>query len=114
MWLRTPCQDDQQYALYLKSQSIGEHICWLSTSKILSHVGYWTAKDKMTDNKVVDDIIYYKGRIYLVPKSKLKAKILEETNDSPLGKHQGYLKTYRKIRERFSWKGLKNDVLRYV
>ena len=52
--------------------------------------------------KIVDDIIYYKGRIYLVPESKLKAKILKEIHDSPLVGHQGYLKTYRKIRERFS------------
>lgn len=64
--------------------------------------------------KVVDDIIYYKDIIYLVPESKMKEKVLKELHDSPLTGHPRYLKTYRQIRERFSWKGLKNDVLQYV
>jgi hypothetical protein len=64
--------------------------------------------------KVVDDIIYYKDRIYLVPESKLKEKIMKAMHDTPLTGHPGYFKTYRKIRERFSWKGLKDDVLRHV
>jgi hypothetical protein len=64
--------------------------------------------------RVVDDIIYYKDMIYLVPESKLKDNILREVHDAPLAGHQGYLKTYRKVRERFSWKGLKEDVLHHV
>jgi hypothetical protein len=64
--------------------------------------------------RVVDDIIYYKDRIYLVPESTLKDKILRAVHDAPLAGHPGYLKTYRQVRERFSWKGLKEDVLRYV
>jgi hypothetical protein len=64
--------------------------------------------------KVVDDIIYYKDRIYLVTESKLKEKIMKAMHDTPLTGHPGYFKTYRKIRERFSWKGLKYDVLRHV
>ena len=64
--------------------------------------------------KVVDDdIIYYKDRIYLVPESKLKEKIMKAMHDTPLTGHLGYFETYRKIRERFSWKGLKDDVLRH-
>lgn len=35
-------------------------------------------------------------------------------HDIPLAGHPGYFKTYRQVRERFTWKGLKNDVLRYV
>ena len=61
--------------------------------------------------KVVDDIIYYKNWIFLVPESKLKQKILKEVHNSPLAGHPGFLKTYRSLRERFSWKGLKGDVL---
>jgi hypothetical protein len=63
---------------------------------------------------VVDDIIYYKGRIYLVLESTLKEKILRAVHDAPFAGHPGYLKTYRQVRERFSWKGLKGDVLWYV
>jgi hypothetical protein len=55
---------------------------------------------------VVDDIIYYKDRTYLVPESTLKEKIMKAMHDTPFARHPGYFKTYRPIRERFSWKGL--------
>jgi hypothetical protein len=47
--------------------------------------------------KVVDDIIYYKDLIYLVPESKLMEKIMKSMHDTPLTRHPGYFKTYRKI-----------------
>ena len=64
--------------------------------------------------KVIDGVIYYKDRIYLVSESALKKKIMEATHDSLLAGHLTYLKTYRKVRERLTWKALKNDVLKYV
>jgi hypothetical protein len=62
----------------------------------------------------VDDIIYYKDKIYLVPDSKLKVNILREAHDAPLTGHQGYLNIYRKVREIFFWKNIKEDVLFHV
>jgi len=64
--------------------------------------------------KVVNDIIYYKDRIYLMPESKFKQKILKHMHDSPLAGHPSLLKTYRSMCERFSWKGLKGDMLQHV
>jgi hypothetical protein len=64
--------------------------------------------------RVIEYVILYKDRVYLVPDSRLKKKILIEVHDSPLVGHQGFFKTYRQIRERFSWKGLKQDVMRHV
>jgi hypothetical protein len=64
--------------------------------------------------KVVDDIIYYKDRIYLVPKSTLKEKIMGAMHNTPLAGHAGFFKTYRQVRESFTWKGLKDDVLKHV
>ena len=64
--------------------------------------------------RVIDDVIYYKDRIYLVSESKLKEKIMQASHNSPLVGHPCYLKIYRSIRERFSWKGLKEDMLRHV
>ena len=63
---------------------------------------------------IIDDIIYYKGRIYLIPESSLKRKIIQASHDSPLSGPQGFLKTYRQIRERFSWKGLKREVMQHL
>ena len=55
--------------------------------------------------RILNGLIYYKGRIYLVPDSKLKYKILQEAHDSPLAGHPGIFKTYRKLRKRLFWKG---------
>ncbi|XP_057812846.2 uncharacterized protein LOC131026858 [Cryptomeria japonica] len=62
---------------------------------------------------VVDDVIYYKSRVYLVPGSQLKEWILHAYHDTPTARHPGYGKTYREVRERFFSKGLKDDVLRH-
>jgi hypothetical protein len=64
--------------------------------------------------RVINDLIYYKGRIFLVPGSALKAKIMHACHNSPVAGHQGISKTYRKVRERFAWKGLKEDVMKHV
>ena len=64
--------------------------------------------------KVLNDIIYYKDRINLVPNSKLKKDIMHTIHDVPTTGHLGFLKTHRQIRERFSWKGLKDDVLQHI
>ena len=72
----------------------------------------YSNKDDMY--RIIDDIIYYKGRIFLILESTLKMKIIQASHDSPLLGHQGFLKTYRKIRERFSWKGLKGEVMQHV
>ena len=60
------------------------------------------------------DLIYYKGRIFLVPGSAFKAKILHACHNSPVEGHQGISKTNRQVRERFAWKGLKEDVMKHV
>jgi hypothetical protein len=45
--------------------------------------------------RVIDDVIFYKDRVYLVPYSGLKKKILTAVHDSPLAGHQWFFKTYR-------------------
>jgi hypothetical protein len=60
--------------------------------------------------RVVDDIIYYRGSIYVVLESSLGEEIMRFMHDSPLTGHHGYFQTYRQIRERFSWKVLEGDV----
>ena len=48
--------------------------------------------------RIIDDIIYYKGKKYLFLESALKRKIIQASHDSPLSGHQGFLKTYRQSR----------------
>ena len=58
--------------------------------------------DRLVDDnryKVVDELIYYKNRIFLVLGSKIKERILRAFHDTPLTGHQGYFKTYRQLQE---------------
>ena len=57
--------------------------------------------------KILNDIIYHKDRIFPVLESSSKKNILEAFHDAPLVGHLRFVKTYRKVREKFSWKGLK-------
>ena len=70
----------------------------------------------MIDTKytLVDDLIICKNKIYFVPGLKVKQFILRALHDSPTTGHPGYFKTYRLVREQFTWKGLKADILQYV
>lgn len=65
-------------------------------------------------NIVENELIMYKGRIYLVHSSQLKLNILRTFDDAPMDGHLSFFKTYRKIWQRFKWKKLKNEVLKYV
>jgi hypothetical protein len=64
--------------------------------------------------KTVDDIIYYRGQIFLVPESTFKTRVLHACHDSPLAGHQGLVKTYKQVRERFTWRGMKEDVMHHI
>ena len=71
---------------------------------------------QVTDDRyrLMDEVIYFRDQIFLTRSSQLKEKVLRASHDSPLLGHQGFTKTYRAIRERFSWRGLKEDVLLHV
>jgi hypothetical protein len=45
--------------------------------------------------RVIDDVIFYKDIVYLVPYTGLKKKILTTVHYSPLADHQGFFKIYR-------------------
>jgi len=62
----------------------------------------------------MDEVTYYKGRIYLVPSSQWRERVLQAAHDSPLSEHQGSRETYMVVQERFTWKGLKEDVPQHV
>ena len=63
---------------------------------------------------ILNDIIDHKDRIFLVPESSLKKKILEDSHDASLDGHVRFVKTYMNVRERLSWKDLNKEVMEYV
>lgn len=64
--------------------------------------------------RVHNGLIFYKDRIFIVPESKLKHKIISALHDAPYAGHPGFYKTYKLVREKFSWKRLKDDVMRHA
>ena len=48
-----------------------------------------------------NDILWYKGRIYLNSNSKFKAKVMKESHDSPVAGHLGFFKSYYNVRRSF-------------
>ena len=61
-----------------------------------------------------NDILWYKGRIYISPNSKFKSKVLKESHDSLSTGHVGFFKTYYNAHQSFFWKGMSNDIQKYV
>ena len=48
-----------------------------------------------------NDILWYKGRIYLNSNSKFKIKAMKESHDSPAAEHVGFFKSYYNARRSF-------------
>ena len=61
-----------------------------------------------------NDILWYKGRIYLRVTSRFKAKVLKESHDSPTAGHVGFFKTYYNAKKSFYWKGMYKYIQKYV
>jgi len=83
------------------------------------------AKDKDCDSMInnisqytnfewKNDILWYKGRIYLTPASKFKIKILKESHNSPAAGHVRFYKTYYNVRQSFYWKDMSKEIQKYV
>ena len=52
-----------------------------------------------------NDILWYKGRIYLNSNSKFKVKVMKESHDSPATGHVGFFKSYYNARRSFLLEG---------
>ena len=62
-----------------------------------------------------NDLLFYKGELYLGGNARdLKAIVLQQVHDSPLGGHLGYLKTFHKRKKDFYWTGMVKDLKQYV
>ena len=61
-----------------------------------------------------NDLLWYKGRIYLSANSKFKTKVCKESHDCAVVGHVGFYKTYYNARKSFFWKGMNADIDKYV
>lgn len=59
-------------------------------------------------------LIRYKERIWLPSDSELTLKLLDAFHTSPIGGHSGIPVTLRRLKQLFSWKGMRAQVKSYV
>ena len=62
----------------------------------------------------MDDLLYYKGGLYVPPHKEIRHQILSEAHDIPIAAHLGYMKMYNTLCKSFWWHGMKRDILAYV
>ena len=59
-------------------------------------------------------LLLYKGKIFLESCDALKAVVLQQVHDNPLGGHSGFLKTLHRVQRDFYWLGLRFDMKKHV
>ena len=67
--------------------------------------------DTFKDTYIKINICY--GEAYL-PAAEDKYQIIETLHNSLMGGHKGVNQTYKKIRQRYYWPGMRNDILDYI
>jgi hypothetical protein len=66
------------------------------------------------DYKLLDGLIYFKGKLFLTTNSPMKQLLLEEFHATPIGGHGGIHRTYGRIKENVYWHGMQKDVTEFV
>ena len=61
-----------------------------------------------------NDLILYKGKVFLGTQCSLKSKILHPVHDSPLGGHSGFLKSFHRLKQDFFWVGMRFDLKQHI
>ncbi|OXU17774.1 hypothetical protein TSAR_015460 [Trichomalopsis sarcophagae] len=64
--------------------------------------------------KHCDCTIYICYGTCTIPSKDIRKNIISEYHDSLVGGHRGVTKTYKRIREKFYWNGIKSDVTEYI
>lgn len=62
------------------------------------------------DYSLVDNLLYFKKRVYVPNNAKLRTRMLQEGHDIPISGHLGHEKTLERISRTWFWVGLDRDV----
>jgi hypothetical protein len=60
-----------------------------------------------------NDVVCFRGRLYVPQKSKVKMDILREGHQTPYTVHPGETKMYRDLKQNFWWKRMNFDIAKY-
>ena len=68
----------------------------------------------LSDWSLTNDLIAYKGKIYVPTNIELQKEIITSFHDSPLAGHPGFFKTLHLIKEHYWWPGLTVFLKKYI
>ncbi|KAH6762232.1 hypothetical protein C2S52_019665 [Perilla frutescens var. hirtella] len=80
----------------------------IATDSVLGRVVTKLRANKMSrgDYALVNDTIFFKGRVVVAPSSSWTTKLIEEFHSTTLGGHYGSYKTYRRLAANVYWSGM--------
>ena len=61
-----------------------------------------------------DEILTYKGRIYIPDVADLRRVVMDEIHQAPYSGHPGYQKKVAITRKKYFWPGMKRDMAKYI
>jgi hypothetical protein len=67
-----------------------------------------------SDFQIRNELLFYKGKLYIPVSCPIKQTLLEEFHYSLLGGHAGIQRTYGHLKENVYWPGMKQDVIDMV
>ena len=89
--------------------------------ELASSVEFNALKKRVTDDPqqhpaftLRDDLLLYKGRIWINSSSSFIALLLEEFHKSLLGGHMGLAKTLSRLQQSFYWEGIRQDTQKFI
>ena len=68
----------------------------------------------LSDWSYRDDLITYKGKVYIPTKTELRKEIVTSFHDSILAGHPGFFKTLHLIKEHYWWPGMTVFLKKYI
>jgi hypothetical protein len=83
--------------------------------EIITKLQQGTLQQKTKDYKIEnEEILMYRGIIYVPNSQELKNMILRELHNVPYARHPGYHKTIIVVKSQYYWLGMKKEVVDFI
>jgi hypothetical protein len=103
------------YQSYLKDRIIEATKSDLKYKELVEKLQQGILQQKIEEYKVDnDEILMYRGKIYVPNSQELKNLILREMHNVPYVGHPGYQKTIAAIKSQYYWQGMKKEVVDFI
>ncbi len=85
-----------------------------SIKKCLTEKGIPPLHTALSDWSLDDELILFKGKVYIPPNTNLHQDIIKEYHESPTSRHPGFFKTLALLKEHYWWPGLSQLVKKFI